>query len=113
MAGGSEWIHRGDREEGDAYQKVANGPWFMRKRVIVTISRKVKAENVSFLKREYGTTSGMLSFTLGRRFHTIALSGGNKFVCRSDGHDTQDPQGAYTTQVQEWVYESGTEEQVT
>lgn len=112
MAGGSEWKLLRREDDGDLYQKVAGGPWFLRPRVIYTITRKVLGVNAPSGSGEYGDLSGMITYTEGGTTKSRILGSGGVLVCKSDvTEDIEDAQ-AYVKQIQVWVYESASEQQI-
>jgi len=103
MAGGSTWRVRRIRDGSRLFQKEENGPWFLQKRFVVEITRKVKGSDVDVSPSSIGSESGTMTFVCGTTVKSRTASKG-KYILRENEYAEIDEAMNWMQQNQIWEW---------
>lgn len=112
MAGGNSWRMRRIRDGSRLFQKEEGGPWFLQRRFVVEITRKVRGSDVDTSPSPIGNESKTMTFVCGTVTKTRSASLG-KYILRENEYVELDEAMDWVTQNQlwEWIeYESQAKE---
>ncbi len=110
MAGGFQWRLISKADNADFYQKVEDGPWYMRKGITYTIRMKVRGAHIPIGPGDQGTATSILSFTAGDTQVTRTMS--TQLICKSDSLDDLGEGQTYLMRTQVWEWKDKNETEV-
>lgn len=111
MAGGADWGMVRIRDASRLFQREAGGAWYLQKRFVVEITRKVKGSAVDVSPSAIGKQSGTMTLVVGTMVKSRTASKG-AYVLRENGYDRIDEAMDWVQQTQLWEWIESEEDAV-
>jgi hypothetical protein len=108
MAGGLDWaLVRLDDLSRIFQPDDGTGDWYLQRRYVVEITRKVLASNIDLSGSVVGRKDGSIQCMAGGVLKSRGVIGGtetSKYVCRADSYSRIEEAGNYYQQTQVWEW---------